>query len=216
MKLYESLGLKITRIDRDIKFEESAWLEEYINLNTKLKIEDKQSGNNFEVVFKLMHNSVFGKIIENIRNRVDIRLISSDKVTKKLAAKQNYVSCTMFDENLIAVHMEKTKLYFNKPVYLGMSILDLSKSLMYDFHYNYIKTKYGDNAKLLFTDTDSLAYEIKTKDFYKDINPDIEKLFDTSDYPTNHPSGIKTGLTSKVLGCLRMKLVGSRLLNLLV
>ena len=97
--------------------------------------------------------------------------------------------------------MMKTKLYFNKPVYLGMSILDLSKFLMYDFHYNYIKTKYG--AKLLFTDTDSLEYEIKTKDFYKDINPDIEKRFDTSDYPTNQPSGIKTGLNSKVLGMFK-------------
>ena len=84
--------------------------------------------------------------------------------------------------------MKKTKLYFNKPVYLGMSILDLSKSLMYDFHYNYIKTKYGDKEKLLFTDTDSLAYEMRTTFFYKDINPDIEKRFDTSDYPTNHAS----------------------------
>ena len=97
-----------------------------------------------------------------------------------------------------------------------MSTLDLSKSLMYDFHYNYIKTKFGDKAKLLFNDTDSLAYEIRTKDFYKDINPDIEKRFDTSDYPTNRPSGIKAELSSKVLGMLRMKLVGSRLLNLLV
>ena len=86
------------------------------------------------------------------------------------------------------------------PVYLGMSILDLSKSLMYDFHYNYIQTKYGDKAKLLFNDTDSLAYEIKTNNLYTHINPDIEKRFNTSDYPTNHPSGIKTGLTSKVLG----------------
>ena len=80
-----------------------------------------------------------------------------------------------------------------------MSILYLSKSLMYDFHYNYIKTKYGDKAKLLFTDADSLVYEITTNDFYKDINPDIKKRFDTSDYPTNHPSGIKTELNSKVL-----------------
>ena len=112
--------------------------------------------------------------------------------------------------------MKKTKLYFNKPVYLGMSILNLSKFLMYDFHYNYIKTKYGDMAKLLFTDTDSLAYEIKTKDFYKDINLDIEKRFDTSDYQTNHPSGIKKNLIVKCLECLRMKLVGSRLLTLLV
>ena len=126
-------------------------------------------------------------------------MISSDKVAKKLAAKPNYDCCTIFDENLVAVHMKKTKLYFNKPVYLGMSILDLSKYLMCDFHYNYIKTKYGYKAKLLFTDTDSFAYENRTKDFYKDINPDIEKRFDTSDYPTNHPSGIKTGLNSKVL-----------------
>ena len=93
-------------------------------------------------------------------------MILSDKVAqKKLAAKPNYDWCTIFDENLIAVHMKKTKLYFNKHVYLGMSILNLSKSLMYGFHYNYVKTKYGDRAKLLFTDTDSLAYEITTKDF---------------------------------------------------
>ena len=110
-----------------------------------------------------MNNSVFGKTLENIRNRVDIRLISSDKVAQKLAAKPNYDRFTIFDEKLFAVHMKKTKLDFNKPVYLGMIILDLSKSLAYDFHYNYIQTKYGDKVKLLFTDTDSLAYEIRTK-----------------------------------------------------
>ena len=109
--------------------------------------------------------------------------------------------------------MKKTKLYFNKPVYLGMSILDLSKSLMYDFHYNYIKTKYGDKAKLLFTDTDSLAYEIKTKDFYKDINPDIKKWFDTSDYPANHPSWIKTGLNNKVLGMFKDEAGGKQIVK---
>ena len=150
LKLYESLGLKITKIHRGIKFEETAWLEEYIYLNTKLRIEAKKSGNNFEVdFFKLMNNSVFGKTLENIRNRVDIGLISSNKVAQKLAAKPNYDRCTIFDENLIAVHIKKTKLYFNKRVYLGMSILDVSKSLMYGFHYNYIKTKYGDKTKLL-------------------------------------------------------------------
>ena len=145
-----------------------------------------------------MNNSIFGITLENIRNRVDIRLITSDKVAQKPAAKPNYDRCTIFDANLIAVHMQKTKLHFSKPVYLGMSILDLSKSLVYDFHY--IKTKYGDKAKLLFTDTDCLAYEIRTKDFYKDINHDLDKRFDTSDYPFNHPSGIKTGLNIKVLG----------------
>ena len=163
-----------------------------------------------------MNNSVFGKTLENIRNWVAIRLISSDKVGLKQATKPNYDRCTIFDENLIAVHMRKTKHYFNKPVCLGMSILDLSKSLMCDIHYNNIKTKYGDKVKLLFTDTDSLAYEIKTKDFYKNINHGIEKRFDSSYYPTNHPSGITTGLNSKVLGMLLMMLVRSRLLNLLV
>ena len=160
-----------------------------------------------------MNNSVFGKTLENIRIMVDIRLISSDKLAQKLAAKPNYDRCTIFDENLIAVQIKKTKLYFNKPVYLGLSILDLSKSLMYDFQYNYIKTKYGNKAKLLFTDTDSLAYEIKTTDFYKDINPDIDKRFDTTDYPTNHPSGIKTGLNSKVLGMFKDKTGGKQIVE---
>ena len=94
-----------------------------------------------------------------------------------------------------------------------MSILDLSKSLMYDFHYNYIKTKYGDKAKLLFTDTDSRAYEIRTNDFYKEIKPDIEKLFDTSDYPTNHPSGNKTELNSKVLGMFKDEAGGKQIVE---
>ena len=119
-KLYESLDVEITKIHRGIKFEENASLEEYINLNTKLSIDAKQCGNNFEVdFFKLMNNSVFGKTLENIRNRVDIRLISSEKVDQKLAAKPNYDRCTIFDENLIAVHMMKTKLYFNKPASLS-------------------------------------------------------------------------------------------------
>ena len=158
-----------------------------------------------------MNNSVVGKTLKNIRNRVDIRLISSDKVAQKPAAKPNFDRCTICDENLIAVHIWKTNLYFNKPVCLGMSILDLSYALMYDFHYNYIKIKYGDNEKLLFTDTDSLAYEIRTKDSYKDINPDIEKGFDTSNYPTNHPSEIKTGLNSKVLEMFKDKAGGKQI-----
>ena len=182
-----------------------------------MRIKANQSGNNFEVdLFKLMNKSVFDKSLENIRNRVDIRLISSDKVAQKLAAKPNFDRCTIFDENFIAVHMKKTKLYFNKPVYLGMRILDLSKSLMYDFHYNYITTKYGDNAKLLFINTDSLAYEIRTKDFFKDTNPDIEKRFDTSDYGLIILQELKQNLIVKCLEFLRMKLVESRLLNLLV
>ena len=118
-----------------------------------------------------MNNSDFGKSLENVRNRVEIRLITSDKVAQKLSSKPNYDCCTIFDENLVAVHMKKRKLYFTKPVYLGMSIFDLSKSLMYDFHLNYIKTKYADKAKFLFIDTDCLAYEIKTKVFLQRYQP---------------------------------------------
>ena len=105
----------MTKIHRGIKFEESAWLKDYNNLNTKLSIGTNQSGNNFEVdFFKLMNNSVFDKTLENIRKRVDFRLISSDKVTQKLAVRPNYDRCTIFDENLIAVHIKKTKHYFKK------------------------------------------------------------------------------------------------------
>ena len=107
--------------------------------------------------------------------------------------------------------MKRTKLFFNKPVYLGMSILDLSKTLMYDFHYNYIKNKYNERAKLLFTDTDSLAYEIETEDFYKDISDDITTKFDTSNYPKIHPSGIQTGVNKKVIGMFKDEACGKQI-----
>ena len=118
--------------------------------------------------------------MENIRNRVDIRLKTDGKSAEKLTAKPNYEQTTIFNEDLIAVHMKKTELVFNKQVFLGMSILDLSKTLMYDFHYNYIKKKYGPKAKLLMTDMDSLMYEIETDDFFEDIREDIKDKFDTS------------------------------------
>ena len=201
LKLYESLGLKITKIHRGIKFEESPWLKKYIDLNTDLR---SKANNEFEKdFFKLMNNSVFGKTMENIRNRVDIRLVNSEKKAMKLAAKPNFKHCNIFDENLVAIHMKKTKLVFNKPVYLGMCILDLSKTLMYDFHYNYIKNKFNDKATLLFTDTDSLAYEIETEDFYKDISGDVHGFFDTSNFPKGHSSGIEVGCNKKVVGMFK-------------
>ena len=157
-----------------------------------------------------MNNSAFGKTMENLRNRVDVRLVTSEDKARKLFAKPNYETRTIFPNNLIAVHMKKTKLKLNKPIYLGMSILDLSKTLMYDFHYNYIKPKYDNKAKLLFTDTDSLAYETETKDFYKDIAPDIESMFDTSNYPKIHESGIPTG-KNKVLGMFKDEAGGKQI-----
>ena len=199
--LYLSLGLRLTKIHRIIEFKQSKWLAPYIALNTNLRTKAK---NNFEKdFFKLMNNSVFGKTMENIRNRKDIKLVTSKKSALKLISKPNFKNRTIFTENLISVHMGKTKLIFNKPVYVGMCILDVSKTLMYDFHYNYIKKKYNDQALLLMTDTDSLCYEIETEDFYKDISSDVETKFDTSAYPKDHPSGIKTGVNKKVIGMMK-------------
>ena len=199
-------GLKLKKIHRGIKFIESEWMKPYIEMNTNLRTKAK---NNFEKdFFKLMNNSVFGKTMENIRNRVNVKLVNTEERLKKLSAKPNYKSCKIFNENLISVHMKKTSLTMNKPVYLGMCILDLSKTIMYDFHYQYIKPKYGEKAKLLFTDTDSLMYEIETEDFYKDISKDVKDRFDTSDYPENHPSGIPTGINKKVLGMFKDEAAG--------
>ena len=202
-------GLKLKKIHRGIKFIESEWMKPYIEMNTNLRTKAK---NNFEKdFFKLMNNSVFGKTMENIRNRVNVKLVNTEERLKKLSAKPNYKSCKIFNENLISVHMKKTSLTMNKPVYLGMCILDLSKTIMYDFHYNYIKPKYGEKAKLLFTDTDSFMYEIETEDFYKDISKDVKDRFDTSDYPENHPSGIPTGINKKVLGMFKDEAAGKRI-----
>ena len=155
-----------------------------------------------------MNNSVLGKTMENIRKHVNIKLVNNKKQAKKLAAKTNFEHCKIFDKNLIAIHMKNTRIVYDKPVYLGMCILNLSKTLMYDFHYNYIKKKYREKAKLLFTDTDSLAYEIQIEDFYKDISEDVEAKFDTSNFPKNHPSGIPVGVNKKVIGMFKDKCNG--------
>ena len=200
------LGMKIKRIHRGIKFVESEWMKPYIDMNTNLRANAK---NNFEKdFFKLMNNAVFGKTMENIWNRKDVKLVNNEEKARKLIAKPNYRSCKIFSENLISVHMKKTSLVMNKPIYLGACILDLSKTIMYDFHYNYIKPMYKDKVKLLFTDTDSLMYEIETEDFFKDISGDVKDRFDTSDYPENHPSGIPTGINKKVLGMFKDEAMG--------
>ena len=201
--------MKITKVHRGIKFNQSCWMEPYIRKNTELR---KCATNNFEKdFFKLMNNSVFGKTIENIRKRQNIQLIDDRKLALKLTSRPNFDRCTIFDKHLIAVHMKNTEVYFNKPVYVGQAILDLSKTLMFNFHYTYIKEKYSSKAELLFTDTDSLMYQIKTKDFYKDISDDVQDKFDTSDYPPNHKSGILTGVNKKVIGMFKDEVAGRQI-----
>ena len=180
LQLYIDLGLKLTKVHRVLEFNQSPWLKQYIDFNTEKR---KSAKNDFEKdFFKLMNNSVFGKTMENIRKRVDVRLVTDKKKLTKLASKPTYISSKIFNENLVAVHKIKETLTLNRPAYVGMCILDLSKTLMYDFHYNYIKDKYGDKARLLFTDTDSLTYEIEADDVYQDFWNDKYK-FDNSDYP---------------------------------
>ena len=195
LQLYLDLGLKINKVHRVLEFNQSPWLKEYINFNT---IKRAQAKNSFEKdFFKLMNNSVFGKTMENIRKRVDVRLITDEKKLLKMVSKPTYVSSKIFNENLVAVHKIKETLTLNRPAYIGMCILDLSKTLMYNFHYNYIKKKYGNKAKLLFTDTDSLTYEIEAEDVYQDFWNDKDR-FDNSDYPERSPYFDKTN--KKVIG----------------
>ena len=182
LQLYIDLGLKLTKIHRVLKFNQSPWLKPYIDFNTQKRT---QSNITFEKeFFKLMNNSVFGKTMENIRKRVDVRLVTDKKKLLKMSAKPTYINSKIINENLVAVRKIKEVIYLNKPAYVGMCILDLSKTLMYDFHYNYIKQHYGSKAKLLFTDTDSLTYEIEAEDVYSDFYKDKD-LFDNSDYPEN-------------------------------
>ena len=184
LQSYLSLGLKLKKIHRVLQFDQSPWLKQYIDFNTQKRTNAK---NSFEKdFFKLMNNSVFGKTMENIRKRVDVRLVTSKEKLLKLASKPTYVSSKIFNENLVAVHKIKETLTMNRPAYVGMCILDLSKTLMYDFHYNYIKHKYDNKAKLLFTDTDSLTDEIETTDAYADFWQNKDK-FDNSDYNKESP-----------------------------
>jgi hypothetical protein len=186
LKLYERLGMKITKIHRGLSFDESDWMKKYIELNTSLRT---AATNDFEKdFFKLMNNSVFGKTMEDVEKHIDVKLVTDPIQYMRLVAKPNFDRSVIFDEKLVAVHMKKTKVVYNKLIYLGMSILELSKTLMYKFHYDYIKPKYGDKARLLMTDTDSLVYEIQTDDFYADTKDDIEARFDTSEVLQGSPS----------------------------
>ena len=124
--------------------------------------------------------------MENLRKRVDVRLVTNEKKLDKLTSKPAFISSKIFNENLMAVHKVKETLTLNRRAYVGMCILDLSKTLMYDFHYSYIKKKYDNRARLLFTDTDSLTYEIEAENVYKDFWNDKD-MFDNSDYPENSP-----------------------------
>ena len=173
-------------------------------MSTELR---KVTENDFKKCFvKLMNNLVSGKTLENNRKHRDIKLVTTDKKRSKLVSEPNYHTINYISEDLSIIEMNKTKVKMNKPIYLGLSILEISKILMYEFWYNYMKPKYGNNVKLCYMDTDSLKMNIKTEDFYKDISNDVEKRFDTSNYEVNRP--LPTGKNKKVIGLMKDELGG--------
>ena len=178
-------------------------MKEYIDFNTKLRTSAK---NDFEKDFyKLMKNSVFGKTMENIRHHRDIKLVNNQKDYLKTVMCPNIKSGTLLAPNLMGCEMGKIKVVMNKPVYLGQAILDLSKLIMYEFHYDYMLHKYKEHIKLCYMDTDSFVYDIETEDFYKDIADDIETRFDTSGY-CDRP--LPVGKIKKVIGLMKDELRG--------
>ena len=174
-------GLRLDRIHRAIEFNHLPWLKTYIDCNTQLRT---AATNDFEKdFFKLMNNLVFGKTMENIRKHRNIGLVTTEEKYLRTVMKPNFKSGVLFGENLMGCEMGKIKVVMNKPIYLGQAILDLSKIVMYEFHYDYMVPKYGlEKLKLCYMDMDSLVYDIKTEDFYEDIANDVEARFDTSGY----------------------------------
>ena len=158
-------GLKLIKVHQVIEVDQEAWLKEYINFNTELR---KKATNDFEKdFFKLMNNAVFGKTMENVRKHRDIKFVKTDKKRNKLVSEPNFHTMKLTDDNLAIIEMKKVKVKMNKPIYLGLSILDMSKITMYEFWYDFIKSKYGCSAKLCYMDTDSFIINVKTEIFIR-------------------------------------------------
>ena len=202
LKEYIKLGLKVTKVHRTISFEESAWLKKYIDFNTDQRI---KAQSDFEKdLWKLMNNAFYGKTMENIRNRCDIKLLNNENEIKKFINKPNFKDSVIFNDNLVAVVNNITSIKFNKPIYLGQAILDYSKLLMYKFYYETINVQWPDNEIVGF-DTDSFFLSVKTKDVYEDMK-NIKDHLDTSDYPKDHP--LYSVDNKKVIGKFKDELNG--------
>ena len=201
LKQCVQLGMKITKVHKVLTYDQKPWMKSYIDFNTKNRIIARKNKNAFLADFyKLMNNSVFGKTMENVRKHVKIDLMidypdvqhlpgtmSTERKLLRKLADINLDRVTIFNENMCALTRTKSQVIMNKPIYVGQSILDISKTFMYDFHYNVMLKKYGRNkCRLLMTDTDSLCYHIITDDIYLDMQG-MKQLFDFSAYPETHP-----------------------------
>ena len=192
-------------IHRALKFKQSTWLKPYINFNTGKR---KAAKNSFENdFFKLMNNAVFGKTMENLKKRVNIKLVITLTKATNLTAKPTFDSYKFFNENLVAVNLKKASLLLNKSAYIGMSELDIIQTLIYDFHYNFVKKEYGKKAQLLFMNTASLTSQNKTEDVYADFWADLKDKFDFSDYPDS--SKFHDASNMRVIGKMKDEAAGN-------
>ena len=185
LKFYLKHGMKLKKIHQILQFDQSAWLKPYIDLNTQLR---QEADNKFEEGFaKLMNNSFFGKTCEDVRKHRQVEVVRDIEKANKLVASPMYKQHSTYDEEMVTIQLKKTVVRLNKPRYIGMIVLDISKLVMYQFHYEYLLPKYPQ-AKLLFTDTDSFCYWIPTEtNIYEDICGNHD-WFDFSNYPLNHPN----------------------------
>ena len=183
LKFYMQQGLIVKKIHRVLTFNQSPWLKDYIDTNTQKR---SVSSSDFEKDFyKLMNNSVFGKTQENLRNRVNVEVLTNRELALKRVCKPSHKRSYTIHENLVVMQTSTTNLELNKPIYVGFSVLELSKLHMYRFHYENMIPLYPNRLNLCFTDTDSLLYEIETSDIYKDML-DNKSDYDFSNYPSNH------------------------------
>ena len=199
-------GLKLTKVHKVVELKPEAWLKPYINMSTRLRI--NATNDLFKDFVKLMNNAVFGKTTENVRNHRGIKIVTTDKQRKKFASEPNYHTTKYISEDLLIMETKKTEVKMNEPTYLGQAILDISKTLMYDFWSEYLKPKYGDKVKLCYMDTDSFIMHIETEDFYKDIADDVKERFGTSNYDKNDNRPLSIGINKKVIGMFKDELGG--------
>ena len=200
--------MKLTQIHRVLRFRQSDWMQKNIDFNTKKTM---NAANSFEKnFFKLIINSVYGKAMENLRKRINVRLVNNEKDFLKYTSRPTHITHKIFDKNYAAIHEIKPVLMLNKPIYVGFTVFELSKWLMYDFHYNFIIKKF--DAEWFFTDTDSLTYEIKPEDVYGELFRH-KHLFDFSSFSKD--SKFYDSQNKMVVGKMNVECKEFQLTNLL-
>lgn len=208
LRMYVELGLKITEIHRVMSFEQKAWLAPYIQHNTEKR--QKATSAFQKNYWKLANNCCFGKCIEQVRKRRSVSFTKKSEKFKKLVKSPLFHSFEIFDHGLVSVERRKARVVLNRPVYAGQVVLDVSKEIMYNFHYNCMKERYGDRIKVCGSDTDSLIYKVQTDDVYADIK-DMAEYFDLSDYPKEHP--LHSNVNKKVPGKFKDEMNGEPIKN---